>query len=98
LCLEFSRGQEPSAHYPRYGLDLRATHARTLLPAAMAPVSPGFVLRSSSPRDRVNVDSFLAGSTNSMARIRIRMYAAAVYLLNNVRYTTKQATNSPTLR
>jgi len=34
----------PSKHYPLYGFDLRATHARTLLPAALASVSFGFVL------------------------------------------------------
>ena len=34
----------PSTHYPRYDFDLRATHARTLLPAALASVSFGFVL------------------------------------------------------
>ena len=34
----------PSAHYPLYDFDLRATHARTLLPAALASVSFGFVL------------------------------------------------------
>jgi len=36
-------------HYPLYDFDLRATHARTLLPAALASVSFGFVL----VRDRV---------------------------------------------
>jgi hypothetical protein len=44
-----SRGVEvlcflPSTHYPLYDFDLRATHARTLLPAALASVSYGFVL------------------------------------------------------
>ena len=44
-----SRGVEvlcflPSTHYPLYDFDLRATHARTLLPAALASVSFGFVL------------------------------------------------------
>ena len=44
-----SRGVEvlcflPSTHYPLYDFDLRATHARTLLPAAVASVSFGFVL------------------------------------------------------
>ena len=34
----------PSTHYPLYDFDLRATHARTLLPAAVASVSFGFVL------------------------------------------------------
>jgi len=34
----------PSTHYPLYDFDLRATHARTLLPAALATVSFGFVL------------------------------------------------------
>ena len=34
----------PSTHYPLYDFDLRATHARTLLPAALASVSLGFVL------------------------------------------------------
>jgi len=34
----------PSTHYPLYDFDLRATHARTLLPAALASVSFGFVL------------------------------------------------------
>ena len=34
----------PSTHYPLYDSDLRATHARTLLPAALASVSFGFVL------------------------------------------------------
>ena len=34
----------PSAHYPLYDFDLRATHARTLLHAALASVSFGFVL------------------------------------------------------
>ena len=33
-----------STHYPLYDFDLRATHARTLLPAALASVSFGFVL------------------------------------------------------
>ena len=36
-------------HYPLYEFDLRAMHARTLLPAALASVSFGFVL------DRVRV-------------------------------------------
>ena len=31
-------------NYRLYDFDLRATHARTLLPAALAPVSFGFVL------------------------------------------------------
>jgi len=34
----------PSTHYPLYNFDLRATHARTLLPATLASVSFGFVL------------------------------------------------------
>ena len=34
----------PSTHYPLYDFDLRATHARTLLPAALASVPFGFVL------------------------------------------------------
>jgi len=34
----------PSTNYPLYDFDLRATHARTLLPAALASVSCGFVL------------------------------------------------------
>ena len=34
----------PSTHYALYDFDLRATHARTLLPAALASVSFGFVL------------------------------------------------------
>jgi len=34
----------PSTHYPLYDFDLRATHVRTLLPAALASVSFGFVL------------------------------------------------------
>jgi len=34
----------PSTHYPLYDFDLRATQARTLLPAALASVSFGFVL------------------------------------------------------
>jgi hypothetical protein len=34
----------PSAHYSLYDFDLRATHVRTLLPAALASVSFGFVL------------------------------------------------------
>ena len=34
----------PTTHYPLYDFDLRATHARTLLPAALASVSFGFVL------------------------------------------------------
>jgi len=34
----------PSKHYPLCDFDLRATHARTLLPAALASVSFGFVL------------------------------------------------------
>ena len=34
----------PSTHYPLYDFDLRATHARALLPAALASVSFGFVL------------------------------------------------------
>jgi len=33
-----------STHYPLYDFDLRATHARTLLPAGLASVSFGFVL------------------------------------------------------
>jgi hypothetical protein len=33
----------PSANYSLYDSDLRATHARTLLPAALAFVSFGFV-------------------------------------------------------
>ena len=31
-------------HYPLYDFDLRAAHAHTLLPAALASVSFGFVL------------------------------------------------------
>ena len=34
----------PSTNYPLYDFDLRATHARTLLPAALASVSFGFLL------------------------------------------------------
>ena len=34
----------PSTHYPLYDFDLRAPHARTLLPAALASVSFGDVL------------------------------------------------------
>ena len=34
----------PSTHYPLHDFDLRATHARTLLPTALASVSFGFVL------------------------------------------------------
>ena len=34
----------PSTHCPLYDFDLRATHARTPLPAALASVSFGFVL------------------------------------------------------
>ena len=34
----------PSAHNPLYDFDLRATHARTLLPVGLASVSFGFVL------------------------------------------------------
>ena len=34
----------PSTHYSLYDFDLRATHARTLLPEALASVSFGFVL------------------------------------------------------
>jgi hypothetical protein len=34
----------PSKPYPPYDFDLRATHARTLLPEALASVSFGFVL------------------------------------------------------
>ena len=34
----------PSTNYPLYDFDLRATHARTLLPAALTSVSFGFVL------------------------------------------------------
>ena len=43
----------PSTHYPLYDCDLRATHARTLMPAALASVSFGFVLVRvrSSPAD-----------------------------------------------
>jgi len=33
-----------STHYPLYDFDLRATHARALLPAALASVSFGFEL------------------------------------------------------
>ena len=33
-----------STHFPSYDFDLRASHARTLLPAALASVSFGFVL------------------------------------------------------
>ena len=34
----------PSTHYPLHDFDLRAAHARTFLPAALASVSFGFVL------------------------------------------------------
>ena len=34
----------PSTHYLLYDFDLHATHARKLLPAALASVSFGFVL------------------------------------------------------
>ena len=44
----------PSTHYPLYDFDLPATHARTLLPAALASVSFGFVL----VRVRVRVINF----------------------------------------
>jgi hypothetical protein len=33
-----------STHFPSYDFDLRASHARTLLPAALAAVPFGFVL------------------------------------------------------
>jgi hypothetical protein len=47
----------PSTHYPLYDFDLRATHARTLLPAALASVSFGFVLV------RVRNEAEIRGST-----------------------------------
>jgi len=43
----------PSTHYPLYDFDLRATHARTLLPAALASVSFGFVLVRVPTRTRL---------------------------------------------
>ena len=46
----------PSTNYPLYDFDLRATHARTLLPAALASVSFGFVL----VRVRVRVRKMVA--------------------------------------
>ena len=47
-CIKRSSQQhfssKTSTHYPLYDFDLRATQARTLLPAALASVSFGFVL------------------------------------------------------
>ena len=37
-----------TTHYPPSDFDLRATHARILLPAALASVSFGFCISSSS--------------------------------------------------
>ena len=51
----------PSTHYPLYDFDLRATHARTLLPAALASVPFGFVLFQ--VRDRVGTLVLLANFT-----------------------------------
>jgi hypothetical protein len=47
----------PSTHYPLYDFDLRATHARTLLPAALASVSFGFVLVRVRVRDKDRVEA-----------------------------------------
>jgi len=53
---------------PIYDFDLRATHARTLLPAALASVSFGFVL----VRVRVQFIPILQyGASSSYAAVRV---------------------------
>ena len=56
----------PSTHYPLYDFDLRATHARTLLPAALASVSFGFVLVRVRVRNLQMNISFTRGRLNSV--------------------------------
>ena len=53
-----------STHYPLYGFDLRATHARTLLPEALASVvSFGFVLVRVRVRNVRDISIFYATNT-----------------------------------
>ena len=63
----------PSTHYPLYDFDLRATHARTLLPAELASVPFGFVL--------VRVQT--AGFTNTITEIDLEPVCA--YCFSNYR-------------
>jgi len=49
----------PSTNYPLYDFDLRATHARTLLPAALASVSFGFVLVRVLVRKAGSIKTFI---------------------------------------
>ena len=63
----------PSTHYPLYDFDWRATHARTLLPAALASVSFGIVLVRVRVRRGVSGKSLLSYSDISDSKcIRVR--------------------------
>ena len=57
-----------TTHYPPSDFDLRATHARILLPAALASVSFGFVL----VRVRVRANSSLQGSASTILGYSLR--------------------------
>ena len=60
----------PSTHYPLYDFDLRATHARTLLPAALASVSFGFVLVRVRVRTNTNPNGTEANSAGRSGNAR----------------------------
>ena len=56
VCMSSSSSSLPAlyTHHPIYDFDLRATHARTLLPAALASVSFGFVMIRVRVRETVH--------------------------------------------
>ena len=60
----------PSTHYPLYDFDLRATHARTLLPAALASVSFGFVLVRVRVRTNTNPNGTEANAAGRSGNAR----------------------------
>ena len=60
----------PSTHYPLHDFDLRATHARTLLPTALASVSFGSVLVRVRVRE---LSSSLISRDNRCARSMCRV-------------------------
>jgi len=76
-----NRGRTQSLRYPLYDFDLRATHARTLLPAALASVSFGFVL----VRVRVRVQSL---------RLFLRIYSAG-FTIVKINIPLRQRALSP---
>ena len=61
----------PSTHYPLYDFDLRATHARTLLPAALASVSFSVIwVCISVVRVRVQkAISFESANSNALSQV-----------------------------